>query len=147
MNQEFKLAAQEHFPALLAMMREFYAGQHMDFSGGVRDALSRLIADPALGRAYLVGDVQQPMGYFILTFCFSLEFHGRFGLLDELYLRPAFRSKKLGRQVMTFIESACRDAGVEAVRLEAGQENAIAQSLYRSAGFKTEPRRLMTKWL
>ncbi|MGZ7077088.1 MAG: GNAT family N-acetyltransferase, partial [Candidatus Angelobacter sp.] len=86
-------------------------------------------------------------GYFALTFCFSLEFHGRFALLDELYLREAYRRQKLGKAAVSFAEDLCRKAGIAAVRLEVGRENQNAQSLYRAAGFKEDERNLMTKWL
>jgi ribosomal protein S18 acetylase RimI-like enzyme len=86
-------------------------------------------------------------GYFALTICYSLEFHGRFGLLDELYLREAFRRQKLGKAVVAFAEELCKKAGIRALRLEVGRGNQPAQSLYRTAGFEVDERNLMTKWL
>ena len=82
-----------------------------------------------------------------MTFCFSLEFHGRFALLDEIYIRPAFRRQKLGQAVVAFAEGRCKETGIKALRLEVGQQNAAAQALYRAAGFEQDARFLFTKWL
>jgi ribosomal protein S18 acetylase RimI-like enzyme len=129
-------------------MREFYAQQQMRFD---EPAASRAVAsalnDPSLAQVYLIFRGQELAGYFALTFCFSLEFHGRFGLLDELYLREPYRRQKLGNAVVAFAEEQCKKANIKALRLEVGRENQPAQSLYRTAGFKEDERNLMTKWL
>jgi ribosomal protein S18 acetylase RimI-like enzyme len=129
-------------------MREFYAQQQMRFD---EPAASRAVAsalnDPSLAQVYLIFRGQELAGYFALTFCFSLEFHGRFGLLDELYLREPYRRQKLGNAVVAFAEEQCKKANLKALRLEVGRENQPAQSLYRTAGFKEDERNLMTKWL
>lgn len=129
-------------------MREFYSQQQMRFDEAAASrAVTRALNDPGLGQIYLIFRSQELAGYFALTFCFSLEFHGRFALLDELYLREPFRRQKLGNAVVAFAEDLSRKAGVKALRLEVGRENQGAQSLYRTAGFKEDERNLMTRWL
>ena len=133
---------------MLEMMREFYSQQHMAFDEkAARVAIDRLLQSHGYGQVYLIFRGPQLAGYFALTFCFSLEFHGRFGLLDELYLREPFRRQKLGQGVVGFAEELCRRAGVAALRLEVGRENQPAQALYQHSGFAEEARNLMTKWL
>jgi ribosomal protein S18 acetylase RimI-like enzyme len=148
MNALFQLLSEQEIPSLLEMMREFYAQQEMRFEKATATrAINQLIERPEHGQIYLIFQGSELAGYFALTFCFSLEFHGRFGLLDEVYLREAFRGQKLGKSVVPFAEDLCRKAGIQALRLEVGRENQHAQSLYRKAGFKEEGRNLMTKWL
>jgi GNAT superfamily N-acetyltransferase len=148
MNALFQLLSDQEIPALLEMMREFYAQQHMHFDPAIAGkGIQKLLDDPAQGQIYLIFRGSELAGYFTLTFCFSLEFHGRFGLLDELYVREAHRGQKLGKAVIAFAEDLCRKAGVQALRLEVGRDNQPAHSLYRTAGFKEEARNLMTKWL
>lgn len=133
---------------MLPLMREFYGDQHMTFEETVATgALQTLVKNSRLGQAYLIFWGADLAGYFVLTFCFSLEFHGRFGLLDELYVREPFRRNKIGRSVVDFAERICRQQGVTALRLEVGVTNSVAQSLYRAEGFAVEERHLMTKWL
>jgi ribosomal protein S18 acetylase RimI-like enzyme len=148
MNALFQLLSEEEIPSLLAMMREFYAQQHMRFDEAVAGRTVRhLLENPDKGEIYLIFLGLQLAGYFALTFCFSLEFHGRFALLDELYLREAFRRRKLGEGVVGFAEGICRREGIAALRLEVGRENEPAQSLYKKSGFAEDARKLMTKWL
>ena len=130
------------------MMREFYAQQEMHFDeSAASQAVNRALQNPDLAQIYLIFRGAELAGYFALTFCFSLEFHGRFALFDELYLREPFRRQKLGKAVVTFAEQLCKKAGIKAMRLEVGRENLPAQSLYCAAGFKEDERNLMTKWL
>lgn len=148
MNALFQLLSEEEIPSLLEMMREFYAQQHMRFDEAVASrTIHQILGKPDKGQIYLIFLGQQLAGYFALTFCFSLEFHGRFALLDEIYLRESFRRQKLGQGVVGFAEGICRQQGITALRLEVGRENQAALSLYRNSGFAEESRRLMTKWL
>jgi ribosomal protein S18 acetylase RimI-like enzyme len=148
MNVLFQLLSEQELPALLEMMREFYSQQHMRFDEtGAGMAIDKLLQSPGHGQVYFIFRGNELAGYFALTFCFSLEFHGRFALLDELYLREAFRRQKLGKAVVAFAEDLCRKAGIHALRLEVRRENQPAQSLYQSAGFKEDARNLMTRWL
>jgi GNAT superfamily N-acetyltransferase len=147
-NALFQLLSEHEISSLLEMMRDFYAQQEMRFEVPVATrAIHQLLVSPERGQIYLIFRGSELAGYFALTFCFSLEFHGRFALLDELYLREAFRRQKLGKAVVAFAEDLCRKAGVKALRLEVGRENKAAQSLYLTAGFKEDERTLMTRWL
>ena len=148
MNALFQLLSDHEIPTLLEMMREFYSQQEMRFDESTASqAVNRALENPALAQIYLIFRGTELAGYFALTFCFSLEFHGRFALFDELYLREPFRRQKLGKAVVAFAEELCKKAGIKAVRLEVGRENQPAQSLYNAAGFKQDERNLMTKWL
>lgn len=148
MNVLFQLLSDQELPALLEMMSEFYSQQEMRFDEKTaRKAIHRLLEAPQHGQLYLIFRGQTLAGYFALTFCFSLEFHGRFALLDELYLREPFRRQKLGQGVVGFAEGICRREGVAALRLEVGRENQPARALYQKSGFAEDARTLMTKWL
>ena len=133
---------------MLELMREFYAQQHMRFDEPAASlAINKALSNHDLAQIYLIFRGTELAGYFGLTFCFSLEFHGRFALLDELYLREPYRRQKLGKAVVAFSEDLCKKSGIRALRLEVGRENQPAQSLYLAAGFKVDERNLMTKWL
>lgn len=148
MNALFQLLSDHEIPTLLEMMREFYAQQNMRFDPTIASStIEKLLQSPGHGQIYLIFRGAELAGYFALTFCFSLEFHGRFALLDELYLRQEFRRQKLGKAVVAFTEELCKKAGIKAVRLEVGRENQTAQSLYSASGYKVDERNLMTKWL
>ena len=148
MNPVFQLLSDHELPVLLELMREFYAQTHMTFSENTaRAAVDELLKDPSQGEIYFVFHGSDLAGYVALTFCFSLEFHGRFALLDELYIREPFRHRGLGKAAMAFAENSCRHAGVKALRLEVGDNNSTAQALYTASGLQKDSRFLFTKWL
>ncbi|MBC8041985.1 MAG: GNAT family N-acetyltransferase, partial [Rhizobacter sp.] len=106
-----------------------------------------LVTDGTLGRVYLIMADETIAGYLVLTFGFSLEFHGRDAFIDEFFIREEFRSRGLGSAALKFIEDDCRKMGIEAVHLEVDHINARGQSLYRRWGYTDHRRFLLTKWV
>ncbi|HKF22842.1 MAG TPA: GNAT family N-acetyltransferase [Candidatus Angelobacter sp.] len=148
MNALFQLVSEQEIPTLLGLMREFYADQRMRFDEHVaRSGLQKLLADASLGQACFIYHGAELAGYFVVTFCFSLEFNGTFALLDELYIREPFRGRHLGQAVIAFAETVCKQTEIKALRLEVGRDNEAAQALYRACGFVEDARNLFTKWL
>jgi ribosomal protein S18 acetylase RimI-like enzyme len=148
MPLRFQLATEKDVPQLIQLMREFYQNQGMLFDEEVaRSGLNKTLLDPTLGSVYLIVLDDQLAGYFALTACFSLEFHGKCGLLDELYVREPFRRRNLGKAAVEFATEICRKMGIKALRLEVGEQNKVAQSLYQSLGFERDVRHLFTKRL
>ena len=148
MGAHFQLISDGDLARTIGLMREFYAVTEMRFDEEVaRTALRKTLLDPSLGSVYLVLVEKEAIGYFVLTFCFSLEFHGKFALLDEIYVREAYRRQKIGEAVIALCESICRKVGIRALRLETGHDNEVAQNLYRKMGFTQDLRHLFTKWL
>ncbi len=144
----FRLLTTNGISDLLTLMREFYSDQQMKFDEAVaRDTVEAVLRDNSLARITLIYSGETLAGYFVLTFCFSLEFHGRFGLLDELYVRERWQRLGLGRRAEAMAAQICREEGLSALRLEVGEANPEAESLYSRLGFNVEPRKLMTKWL
>lgn len=121
-------------------------------------AVSALLNDPTLGRAWVIragggnggpsdagGD--RPVGYTFLTFVHSIEFGGRCGFVDELYVEPPARGRGVGRRALELVADAARSFGVRVLLLEVSPENERADRLYQSAGFAERKYRLMTKRL
>ena len=129
------------------MMVKLYAGNMRYDAGQARSAIKWLIDNDACGAAWFIQAGGQTAGYLVLTIGYSLEFHGRFGLLDELFVEEPFRGLGLGSRALAFAEQVCRLRGLRAMRLEVGRANVRAVALYDRFGFETDGRDLMTKWL
>jgi GNAT superfamily N-acetyltransferase len=141
-------AAGEDLPALLDMMRDYYAHDRIPFDQGVaRAALENLLEDRSLGRVFLIRAGGEVAGYLILTFDFGVESGGREVFIDELYLRPSSRGQGLGRAALGFIETTARSWGMRAIHLGVEVANRRAQEVYRRFGFGAPTRYLMTKRL
>jgi ribosomal protein S18 acetylase RimI-like enzyme len=133
---------------LAELMREFYAHEGLDYERSrAREAFRTLVADPALGRVWLFrvgGDV---VGYVAVTVCYSMEFAGRYALIDELYVREGWRGRGIGARALELAAEACRELGAAAVRLEVDTWNTRAMALYRRLGFALQERYMMSRWI
>lgn len=133
---------------VIALMRDFYAEERLIFDELVAQrALHELLSQPALGAILLLEHDGAPVGYAALTFGFSLEFHGRYALLDELYLIPSVRGRGWGRQALELATGIARAHGVVSLRLEVNHANARARAVYLKNGFQDDRRALVTRWL
>lgn len=155
MQIELRRAGADDRGLLLVLLRGLYECEHIPFDEArSARAVGGLLADPALGGIWIIeragatgergGD---PIGYAVLTLGYSLEFGGRFALLDELFIREEHRGAGAGRQVLARIEEICRGLGLQAVRLEVERTNRAARELYRKVGFEAHDRDLMTLWI
>jgi GNAT superfamily N-acetyltransferase len=148
MDVTFRLAVDSDIDRLLPMIRDFYEFERLPYDAALlRKLLSLLIVDDRLGRLIVFELQNDLIGYMVLGFGFSLEFHGRDCLIDEFYVRPEHRSRGIGAAAVEFASKLCRDLGIEAVRLEADHTNVRGHEFYKRLGFKDHPRHLMTRWL
>ncbi|MGE0133337.1 MAG: N-acetyltransferase family protein [Blastocatellales bacterium] len=144
----FRPATADDIETLIAMMREFYAHEGLAFDDvKARRALRGIIGDERFGRVFLIFLEDEVAGYTVLTFGYSLEFHGRDAFIDELYLRGEYRGRGIGKRALEFLTEVCAANGVVALHLEVERKNTQAQAVYRNFGFEDHDRYLMTKWI
>lgn len=148
MQLEFITVTPAMLETALDLMGRLYAGAgHAHDRPRARRALESLFAHPETGDVWLMEGEGELAGYLAVTVCFSLEFGGEFGLLDELYFDERWRGRGLGARAIAFAEAWCRARDIAALRLEVAHNNEPALRLYQRAGFITHHRDLMTKWL
>jgi ribosomal protein S18 acetylase RimI-like enzyme len=130
---------------LVELMTEFYAeSQYALDARRADEVFRRLLIEPTLGRVWLLESEALVAGYVVLTLGYSMEYGGRDAFIDDLFIRPAFRGKGLGRSALAEVRSAALSLGVRALHLEVGRDNSAAQALYRRAGFEDSGRQLLT---
>jgi len=135
-------------PRLLEFMQQLYARDALSYDENrARLAIDGLFAEPAHGGIWLFHADGAAVGYLILTIGYSLEFCGRYALLDEFFVDAEWRGRGIGSQALGFAEDWCRARGLRALRLEVGYHNVRALGLYKRTGFELHDRHLMTKWL
>jgi len=134
--------------AVLALHRDFFAEDHYPYhEEETRANLALLLSDPSLGRVFVIEEGGTAAGYLVLTFGFSLEFSGRNGLVDELYVAPGHRGRGHGTRALAAAEELCRELGIRAIHLVVERYKEAAQALYQRAGFVAYERNVMTKTL
>jgi ribosomal protein S18 acetylase RimI-like enzyme len=134
--------------ALLDFVKAYYDFDEIPYrSERIRTALRILLRDPSLGRVWIIRYGRKAVGHAILTFGYDLEFNGRQATITELFIAPAYRSRRLGSKMINLIEDTCRQLGIGALELQVERDNVRAQSLYRKLGFRTHDRIAMSKML
>lgn len=127
-------------------MEEYYDYDRHNFDRkNARRAMRRLLAGPALGTVFLAGDRNSPIGYLVLAFGYSLEYHGRDAFVDEFFILEKYRGKGLGSKMLARAEKAAKKIGVRAIHLEVTMHNEPVLRFYRREGFEDHDRHLVTK--
>jgi len=137
----------QDWPTLTAFMRAFCEEDGHAYGPDNEAALRALIDNPVHGRVVLILHGGEPAGYAALCYGFSLEFHGRDGFLDEIYVAPAHRGHGIGSLVLDRLQDIAAADGIKALHLEVMDGNDNAARLYRRKGWETRPSRMMTRRL
>jgi ribosomal protein S18 acetylase RimI-like enzyme len=103
----------------------------------------QIAAGEPFARAWIVRQAHEAIGYVVLTLGYSIEYGGRDGFIDDLYLVPAARGRGAGRKLLDFTLARASELGIRTLHLEVEAGNDSATRLYRSAGFEATGRTLM----
>ncbi len=141
----FRLAQFIDIDPLMELVQEFYQFDKIMFDDNVVKAFTALLSDEQLGLIWLICDRDRPIGYVALTYFFSMEYHGRCGLVDELYIREEYRRKGIGKKVFVLIEDHLKSQRMRSLSLVVDFWNDQAEALYTKIGFRREKRHLMVK--
>ncbi len=145
MNCEITTASPADIPALVGLMRDFYAEAAFPLpEAAATRTFAALIGDPRLGQVWLMRYEGQPAGFVVLTVAFSMEYGGLRGFVDDFFVAPAFRRHGLGAAALAAVREECEKRGVRALLVETSQDNERAVSVYSRAGFADTGHMLMT---
>jgi GNAT superfamily N-acetyltransferase len=138
-------AAGDDLSRLVELMAAFYAesGYVLERQRAAR-AFDALLSDPRLGRVWLIEHDGNVVGYVVTTFVFAMEYGGPTAVADDFFIEPASRDAGLGTAALAEVRRICAGLGMRALRVEVGGDNAVAQAVYRSAGFEAVDHQLMT---
>jgi GNAT superfamily N-acetyltransferase len=102
----------------------------------VRTLLNRVIDDGALGRVWLARVYDEPAGYLLAVYVFSLEHQGLTAEIDEFFILPQHRGLGVGGKMLLTAEAHFRAEGCTNVSLQLGRRNEAARRFYRQHGFE-----------
>ena len=137
----------ENQETLLELMREFYhtpAVLSPVPESHFAATCDQLLRGSPYVAAHLIFAEGHAAGYGLLAFTFSNEAGGKVLWLEELYIRPAYRGKGLGKEYLEFLEKSYGHQ-VARMRLEVEPENEGACRLYARQGFRALPYSQMYK--
>src|SRR6188768_1499330 len=116
---------------LLDMMGPFNEYERIPWTRDAASApLRTLLADISLGIVGVAEGEAKPLGYFVVTWNYDLEWNGRDAFLTELYLVPEARDRGVGRTLLAEAERQAVAHGANALHLMVRPENERAHALY-----------------
>jgi ribosomal protein S18 acetylase RimI-like enzyme len=140
-------ASHDDIPSLVQMMDEFYAESDVELDHlAATHSFDALFDKPEFATTYIVNDGAIEAGYVVLTVCFSMEFGGFEGHIEDLYVRPVARRKGFGRDLLHALIVDCDDRKLCALSVEVAPDNVAARMLYAQLGLqtRTDERHVMT---
>src|SRR5689334_1239067 len=128
MEPQFRVASDTDINTILTFMCQFYAIDQYPFEEQIAHvALTDMLRDPSLGRVWLIYNRDEAIGYIVITFGYSLEYHGRDAFIDELFIEASYRHQGVGTKTIQFALEACRELGIHALHLEVERTNTAGQ--------------------
>lgn len=133
--RKFTLEDKEEF---LAMCRDFYSGGaalEPIPSSRMAESFQQIVSGSPYIQGYMMIEENRIAGYGIVYPFYSNEAGGLCLMLEEIYVKPDFRGKKLGTQYLNSIAEASGEKYV-GLKLEICPTNDGARRLYESQGFR-----------
>jgi ribosomal protein S18 acetylase RimI-like enzyme len=128
-------AAPREAERLVEVVRRFHGKSGHAVGPGQAAAIRDLCSDASLGRAWLLTDGRQDVGYSLAYWRHSIDYGGRVAVLDDLWIDAAFRGHGLGRRLLGAVLAEVSGVGARAVLVEADPADAPAMALYWRLGF------------
>lgn len=102
----------------------------------IQDTFNEIIRSKDYLECFILEFNNEPAGYALLSKSFSPEVGGPSIWFEEIYVRPAYQGKGLGKEVFAYVKENIKAARY---RLEVEEDNQRAISLYERLGYKVLP--------
>jgi putative acetyltransferase len=117
---------------LLEEADRYYAGLYAAEDNFLIDIAS--LKEPGVA-FYVARDAGQLLGFGAIAMRGSDESGALWGELKRMYVAPAARGRRIGRLILDRLLNHAKGEGITLLRLETGDKQMEALSLYRSVGF------------
>lgn len=101
-----------------------------------RAAFQEMMTSDRYLSGYLFADGEKAAGFAVTNRMMQHELGGVVVWVEELYLRPDYRSQGLGSRFLTWLEQELKGKAAE-IRLETEPENERARALYQRLGYES----------
>ena len=98
-------------------------------------AISRaLIGDPLEGRQFIARESARAIGFATLYWTWSTLSGGRIGVMNDLFVAPEARGRRVGEALIEACRAAVRERGGRELSWMTAIDNTTAQALYDRVG-------------
>ena len=122
----------------IKMCMDFYNTDGVDHSipvSNMEKTFNLLMEGLDFAKAYVCEKNNKTVGYILLALTYSNEAGGMVVWLDEIYVKPEFRSQGIGSELIDFVIEKYKNK-ISRFRLVITESNIGAKKLYLSKGFK-----------
>jgi GNAT superfamily N-acetyltransferase len=143
----FRACTQADLPVVRQFAKQMYLEDADAHSGSPDMDLThkQLSSKPDKGQVLVFEKNGQLVGYAIIIFFWSNEFHGDVIDIDELYVDGPYRGTGVAREFFAWLEAAYPESA--GMSLQVSHSNPRAARLYESVGFGTSRNRHMFRLL
>ena len=100
-----------------------------------RHTFKEALQTPELITLFIMEENETPIGFVNLMTIYSVWAHGKALILDDLYIKEAYRGKGYGREAMDFIEAHARRNNYKRLQFQSETTNPKAKGFYNALGF------------
>ena len=120
---------------LVELMEAFYAESSFPLDRQwAANSFNRLLAMPTLGCVWLARAGARAVGHAVLSLRYTMEHAAMSGYVDDLFVMPAFRRRRVASQLLQALVDDCRLRGCASLYVEVGESNGPALATYRRFG-------------
>jgi GNAT superfamily N-acetyltransferase len=132
-----RLAEASDSSALISLIERYWEFEQIE---GFNPAhITKLLADlfhaPNRGQIWLAQEGDLRVGYLIAVYLFSLEHGGLMAEIDEFFVTPENRSRKIGSALLEAAIAQMEQRGLTHVQLQLGRNNTRGLRFYEQHGF------------
>ncbi|KYG26096.1 GNAT family N-acetyltransferase [Alkalihalobacillus trypoxylicola] len=134
---KIRKAKVEDIPALKNLMEQYivdFYKQPKPNEDSLLQLIEELIHDQRMGLQFVVEENDELLGFSTLYFTFSTLSVKRQACLNDLFVVPKARGKKIGEQLFQTNLAYIREHDFSSMIWETAKDNLVAQSLYNKMG-------------
>jgi|TARA_B110000503_G_scaffold37214_1_gene60895 GNAT superfamily N-acetyltransferase len=128
---------------LFDVYRVFYK-KETDLDAAKKFLRERLANDQSV--IFMVYNDSRAVGFTQLYPVFSSVNMAAVWLLNDLFVDPVYRGKKIGKQLLEAAQNHCTASGAKGVSLETEQTNVVGNKLYPIMGFEKDTEHNFYYW-
>ncbi len=138
MNINFRRFKESDREAFAVMVKKFYAPPavlHFPPENVMMSCFDAALEIPELVHGFIFESNGETAGYAIVSMKFETEVGGMAAWIEELFVEENFRSRGIGSEFFEFLKTEF-SGKLKRIRLEVGDENDGAKTLYEKLGFE-----------
>ncbi|MCE1197516.1 MAG: GNAT family N-acetyltransferase [Marinilabiliales bacterium] len=134
-----RLATRDDLEALTALLLSLFSleSEFVPDEPKQRSGIEQILAHPETGTFFVVVRAGEIIGMANLLYTVSTALGGRVALLEDVVIKPGFRRKGYGKQLLAYVISHAREQGCLRLTLLTDADNQTAIGLYRGMGFQS----------